>query len=141
MREDEMKYRDLEDAFDYLNSGDPYDHTVFVSRSTGQTYYRSDLADIDELPEDVEENDDYVELPNKYDLDLGKQLVWDFVDRQIPGLKHKVKKIFSRRGAYSRYKSFLAELELLDAWHRFEDERTKEVLLEWCESEGISIED
>jgi hypothetical protein len=35
----------------------------------------------------------------------------------------------------------LAELELLDAWYRFEEERTKEVLLEWCESEGIPIED
>jgi len=136
-----MKYDDLEFAFDYLNSGDPYDHTVYLSRSTGQTYYRSDLADIDELPEDVDENDDYVELPNTYDLDLGKQLVWDFVDRQIPGLKYKVKKIFSRRGAYSRYKSFLAEHDLLDAWHRFEEERTKRVLLEWCESEGISVED
>jgi hypothetical protein len=136
-----VKYADLESAFEYLNIGDPYDHTVYVSRSTGEIYYRSDMADIDELPEDVDENDDYVELPNKYDLDLGKQLVWDFVDRQIPGLKQKVKKIFSRRGAYSRYKDFLAELELLDAWHRFEEERTKEVLLEWCENVGIPIED
>jgi hypothetical protein len=136
-----MKYADLEFAFDYLNVGDPYDKAVYISRSTGEIYYSSDMADIDELPEDVEENDDYVELPNKYDLDLGKQLVWDFVDREIPRLKPKVKKIFSRRGAYSRYKSFLAELELLDAWYRFEAERTKKVLLEWCESEGIPIEE
>jgi hypothetical protein len=134
-----MKYSDLESAFDYLNSGDPYDHTVYVSRSTGQTFYRSDMADIDELPEDVEDNDDYVEIPHRYDLNLGKQLVWDFVDREIPGLKGKVQRIFSRRGAYSRYKAFLADLELLDAWHRFEAERTKEVLLEWCETAGIPI--
>jgi hypothetical protein len=99
------------------------------------------MADIDELPEDVDENDDYVEIPNTYDLDLGKQLVWDFVDREIPGLRNKVQRIFSRRGAYSRYRAFLAELELLDAWHRFEDECTKEVLLEWCENVGIPIED
>ena len=136
-----MKYDDLESAFDYLNVGDPYDKAVYVSRSTGQTYYRSDMADIDELPEDVEQNDDYVEVPNKYDLDLGKQLVWDFVNREIPGLKDKVERIFSRRGAYSRYKAFLAELELLDAWHRFQDERTKEALLEWCESVGIRTEE
>jgi hypothetical protein len=140
-KEVEVKYNDLEFAFDYLNSGDPYEKSVYVSRSTGQTFFRSDMADIDELPDDVEENDDYVEIPNRYDLDLGKKLVWDFVDRQIPGLKNKVQRIFSRRGAYSRYKAFLADLELLDAWHRFEGERTKEVLLEWCKDEGVPIDE
>jgi hypothetical protein len=136
-----MKYYDLEMAFDYVSSGNPYDHTVYLSRSTGHTYYHSEMADMDELPEDVEENDDYVEIPHRYDLDLGKQLVWDFVEREIPGLKGKVQRIFSRRGAYSRFKGFLADLELLDAWHRFEDDRTKKVLLEWCESKGIPIEE
>jgi hypothetical protein len=140
-REVEVKFSDLESAFESQNDGDPYDHVVYISRSTGQTYYRSDMTDIDELPEDVEENDDYVEIPHKYDLDHGKEIVWEFVDRQIPGLKNMVQGIFSRRGAYGRYKAFLADLELLDAWRRFEAERTKEALLEWCESKGISIED
>jgi hypothetical protein len=96
--------------------------------------------EVDELPEDVLENDDYVEIPNRYDFDLGKELVWEFVDRQIPGLKNKVQEIFSRRGAYARYKAFLEDLDLLDAWYRFENERTKEVLLEWCSDKGIPIE-
>ena len=136
-----MKYADLEFEFNSVSSGDPYDHTVYISRSTGQTYFRSDMADVDELPDDVEENDDYVEIPHKHDLDLGKNLVWEFVDLQIPGLKNKVQGIFSRRGAYSRYKAFLADLELLDAWHRLEDERRKEALLTWCKDAGISIEE
>jgi hypothetical protein len=136
-----MKYADLEFVFEFISFGDPYDKAAYVSRSTGKTYVRSDLGDIDELPEDVEENDDYVEVPHKYDLDLGKELVWKFVDLQIPGLKEKVRRIFSRRGAWGRYKSFLADLEMLDAWHRFEEERTRQVLLEWCASEGITIED
>ena len=136
-----MKYADLEFEFNNVSSGDPYDHTVYVSRSTGQTYFRSEMADVDELPDDVEENDDYVEIPHKHDLDLGKKLVWEFVDLQIPGLKNKVQGIFSRRGAYSRYKAFLADLKLLDAWHRFEDERRKEALLSWCKDAGISIEE
>ena len=140
-REVDVKYADLEFAFDYVNSGDPYGHTVYVSRSTGQSYFRSDMAGVDEVPHDVLENDDYVEIPNKLDLDLGKKLVWEFVDRQIPGLKNKIQRIFSQRGAYSRYKTFLEDLELLDAWHRFENERTREALLEWCETEGIPIDE
>ena len=82
-----------------------------------------------------------MEIPHKYDLDLGKELVWEFVDRQIPGLKNRVQGIFSRRGAYGRYKAFLADLDLLDAWHRFEDERTREALLGWCRDQGISIDE
>ena len=136
-----MKFADLELAFEFHNDGDPYDHVAYISRSTGQTYIRSELGGLDELPEDVEENDDYVEIPHKYDLDLGKELVWGFVDRQIPGLKNRVQGIFSRRGAYGRYKAFLADLDLLDAWHRFEDERTREALLGWCRDQGISIDE
>ena len=136
-----MKFANLELAFEFHNDGDPYDHVMYISRSTGRTYIRSEMGGVDELPEDVEENDDYVEIPHKYDLDLGKELVWEFVDRQIPGLKNKVRGIFSRRGAYGRYKAFLANLELLDAWHRFEDERTREALLEWCKDQGVPIDD
>lgn len=136
-----MKFADLEYAFEFINAGDPYEHEAFVSRSTGKTYILSDVAGVDELPEDVLENDDYVEILNKYDLDLGKDLVWQFVDRQIPGLKTKVREIFSRRGAYARYKAFLEDLDLLDAWYRFENERTREVLLEWAREKGISIDD
>jgi hypothetical protein len=140
-REIEVKYADLEFEFNNVSFGDPYEHIVYVSRSTGQTYFRSDMADVDELPDDVEENDDYVEIPHKHDLDLGKKLVWEFVDLQIPGLKNKVQGIFSRRGAYSRYKAYLADLDLLDAWFRFENERTREALLEWCRDEGIPVDD
>ena len=136
-----MKYPDLELAFEFINAGDPYDHAAYVSRSTGKTYVQSELVGVDELPEDVLENDDYVEIPNRYDLDLGNQLVWEFVDLQIPGLKGKVQEIFSRRGAYARYKAFLVDLDLLDPWHRFENERIKEALLEWARDNGIQIED
>ena len=136
-----MKYDDLELVFELISSGDPHGKEAYVSRSTGRTYVRSDMAGVDEVPHDVLENDDYVEIPNKFDLDLGQKLVWEFVDLEIPGLKNKVQAIFSRRGAYSRYKEFLADLELLDAWHRFEDQRTKEALLEWCRDKGVPIED
>ena len=136
-----MKFSELELAFHFVSLGGPYENSAYVSRSTGQTFVCSDAAGIDETPEDANSSDDYVEIPHKNDLDLGKNLVWEFVDREIPGLKDKVRGFFARRGAYARYKSFLAELELLDAWHRFEDDRTKEEILEWCKDNGITIDD
>ena len=136
-----MKFAELELAFAFVNFSDRSDNCAYVSRSTGETFVQSDLAGIDELPDDIDSSDDFVEIPHKNDLDLGTKLVWEFVDQQIPGQIDKVREFFGHRGAYARYKSFLAELDMLDAWHRFEDDRTKEVLLRWCEGESISIDE
>ena len=102
-----IKFSDIELAFDFVSSEQPGIHTAIVSRSRGETYYHTEISDnFDEIPEDVYENDDYVEIPHKNDLDLGQRLVWRFVDREIPGLKDKVRGFFSRRGAYSDIKRF-----------------------------------
>ncbi len=135
-----MKFAELELAFAFVNFDDGSDNCGYVSRSTGETFVQSDLADIDELPDNIGSDDDYVEIPHKHDLGLGQELVWEFVDQKIPRLKGKVRDFFAHRGAYGKYKSLLAENDLLDTWHQFEDDRTKEVLIKWCEDEGISID-
>jgi hypothetical protein len=89
--------------------------------------------------EDIDCHDDYVQVPDKYELDLGTALIWKFVAQQIPALEPKVRELFSRRGAYRRWKSFLEQMDLLDAWYSFENESTRQALLDWCESEGIPI--
>jgi hypothetical protein len=98
------------------------------------------MGDFDELPEDIYENDDYIEIPHKNDLGLGQHLVWHFVEKEIPGLVDKVRSFFSRKGAYSKYKAFLEEIGLLDKWYEFEDARAKEALLQWCKDNGIEID-
>lgn len=136
-----MKFAELELAFAFVNFDDGSDNCGYVSRSTGQTFVQSDLSDIDELPDDIGSNDEYVEIPDKYALGLGQDLVSDFVDQKIPHLKGKVRGFFAKHGAYGRYKSLLAEIDLLDTWHQFEDDRTKEALLKWCGDNGIQIDE
>jgi len=137
-----MKFSDIELAYEFRNSDFDCGASAFVSRTTGETYLVSDdLMDEEELPDDLYESDDYVELPDKRDLDLGNELVWRFVNREIPGLSGKVREIFSRRGAYGRFKDFLASLDLLEQWHRFENKETERTLREWCKDEGIELDD
>lgn len=135
-----MKYDDLERAFMFVNSGPQFDNVVYVSRSTGRTFWCSDAGDVDDLPEDVETSSDYIRVPHKNDLDLGQRLVWQFVMREIPGLEENVRGFFSARGAYGRYKSFLEEVGLLEKWYQFEDEMTKDALLKWCVENEIQTE-
>lgn len=135
-----MSFSEIEDAFGFVSSDQPYMHRAYVSKTTGETFYQSDTSDLDELPEDIYENDDYIEIPHKNDLNLGQRLVWQFVEKEIPGLADKVRSFFSRKGAYSRYKDFLEEVGLLDKWHEFEDSRTREALIQWCKDNEIEID-
>ncbi len=135
-----IKFSDVEMAFDYVSSDQPLMNSAYISKRTGQIYYHSEMYDSDELPEDIYESDDYIEIPHKNDLDLGQHLVRQFVNREIPGLADTVKGFFSRRGAYSKYRSFLEGIGLLKKWQEFEETRTKETLKEWCKENGIEID-
>jgi len=135
-----MRFSDLENAFQFAGMDGGYINEAWVSRSTGEVFLESDEAGIHELPDDVFPNDDLVQVPNRHELDLGQPLVWEFVDEQIPGLRSRVREIFSRRGAYGRYKDFLEGIGLLNVWYDFEDRKTREALLRWCEEEGIPVE-
>jgi hypothetical protein len=135
-----MNFSEIEDAFYFVSSGSPYEHSALLSKETGQIYYASELGDSDELPDDVEEEPDkYIQIPHKNDLGLGKRLVLDFVAESLPDEFGTVERIFQSRGAYSRFKSLLEEKGLLEAWYKYEDSRQKEALREWCMQEKIKI--
>jgi hypothetical protein len=55
------------------------------TKETGETYYVSTLGDSDELPDDLDENEKYINIPHKNDLDLGRNLVFNFISTNLPG--------------------------------------------------------
>ncbi|HDP94668.1 MAG TPA: hypothetical protein ENN40_04825, partial [Candidatus Aminicenantes bacterium] len=108
MGKGKLKWRDLEMAFEFVSAGTFSDNSAYVSRSTGKIFWEGDAVDdLEELPPDVDTNPDYVAIPNKYDLDLGNQLVMDFARGEMPEHFEEIRDIFSRRGAYRRFKNFL----------------------------------
>ncbi|MBN1196798.1 MAG: hypothetical protein JXA62_05270 [Candidatus Aminicenantes bacterium] len=137
-----LKWSDLEMAFEFVSAGTFSDNSAYVSRSTGKTFWEGDAVDdLEELPPDVDSNPDYLAVPNKYDLDLGNQLVMDFARQEMPEHFEDIRKIFSRPGAYRRFKNFLLDHERLDDWYVYEARRTREALLEWCAENDIEVEE
>ena len=140
-----MKYDDIETAFEYANFGGCEEHSAIIDRETGEIYYSSDsmiTGEEEELPEDLYDGDDkYVWLPEKNDLDLGKELVMEFAYQHIPDEVDHVHAIFHRRGAYSRFKDFLDERGQLQAWYDFENTHTKSALIQWCRDNGLELEE
>jgi hypothetical protein len=139
-KENDMIYSTIESAFMFVSSAPPCEHYSVVNRATGEAFFTSDYTGDSDYPDDVDGNDDYISIPHKNDLDLGKPLVMEFVRNRCPKMTSQVLAIFSRAGAYQRYKQFLAENSLLEEWYAFENARTKEAILKWCAENGLVLE-
>ena len=114
----------------------------YISKLTGEIVHDAEAVTGEHCPvEDIDCDDNYLHLPDNFDLDLGQRLVWRFVGIEIPGLEPKVREIFSRRGAYRRWKDFLENNGLLDKWYTFENESTREALVDWCKAHGVPIDE
>jgi hypothetical protein len=140
------KYSDIEFAFDQVNAGSEFGETqAYLDRRTGEIHVHSDLLGDDEegnqLPQDIDDAERYLAIPDKRDLDLGSQLVFDFVRQVLPDDYQEVRAIFSRRGAYGRFKAFLAGRRVLDQWYDFENKAEEAALRAWCEQEGLELSD
>lgn len=134
-----MNYETIEDAYHFVSGAPPYEHTAVIHRATGEAFFASEMAGYDEIPEDAEESD-YLWIPHKNDLDLGKPLVMDFILNRRPDLYDEILEIFRRKGAYGRFKGLLERKGLLEEWYAFEEEKTREALVRWCGENGVELE-
>jgi hypothetical protein len=139
-----VKFSDLQDA--YLSSdfgrADGMNQ-VFICKETGRLYFHSELdPELDEMPADFEENEEkYLPIPDKRELDLGQRLVFDFARQFLPRDIDEIDRIFSKKGAYARFKILLERRHLLDKWYEFENNAEERALREWCELNGIDVVD
>jgi hypothetical protein len=131
--------RELRHAFDFVSAGYPSEHSAWICLDTGKIYWRSSDPGLDDedLPEDIDDTDRYLDVPNQHDLDLGRRLALTFVAQELPDDYDTVAGFFRRRGAYSHFKSLLQMRGRLASWYEFENRATDEALLAWCAEHGI----
>ncbi len=137
-------FDDIYNGFMFANIGGCGENSAILNKQTGKIYYCSDLSGIDEFDEISEEDYDpniHIEIPHKNELDLGRNLVFEFVEQFMPEEADKVGQIFRKRGAYSRYKDLLDSKEMLPKWYDFENRREQLELIEWCKENEIDFKD
>jgi hypothetical protein len=96
--------------------------------------------DIEAWPDDADDEEKYLAIPHKKQLDLGKPLVLEFARQFLPGQFAEVRRMFDRRGAYARFNDLLRRNNALDRWYDFENKATEAALREWCALNEITIE-
>jgi len=134
-----MKLSDLEEAFTFVGSAGFGERSALFCSQTGQVCLRSELGDLDEIPEEAYDSGLWLEIPHKNELGLGRDLVFSFVSQNLPADLDLVVGYFNRRGAYSNYKRLLEKRGVLEVWYEYEETCLKEAILEWCRVEGIEV--
>ena len=132
-----VKINDIEIGIEF-NSSNGFDNESYVDIESGNIIFVSDIID-ERPPEDLYENEKYVLLPTKQELGLGKPLVLDFISETKNELYDEVYEIFSSRGAYRRFRSFLEHNDLLELWYKFEEKKTHEAIIQWCDERNIPL--
>jgi hypothetical protein len=139
-----VRIADITGAFEFANTGGNIgEFNAFVCRRTGKIYYQTDFPDAaemnDELPDDIDDEEKYIALPDKRDLGLGKPLALDFAREFLPDDFDDVRSFFDRRRAYPKFKALLDRRGAIDRWHAFEAKATEQALRDWCALHSIEI--
>jgi hypothetical protein len=113
--------------------------TAILCKETGEIFYASDYDDENQIPEEIYFREDCIEIPHRNDLDLGRNLVFEFVEQYMPEDFERVREILRRKGAYGKYKDLLEDRNILQKWYDFENARQTETLREWCEDNEIAL--
>jgi hypothetical protein len=137
-----ISFQDLLLSFEFVGDG-ASGHQAILCRRTDKIYWRSEFSDLDEfndeLPDDIEDEANYVAIPDKRELGLGKPLVLDFAREFLPDDFDEIRWMFSKGGAYKKFRALLIRRNALDRWYDFESKTTERALREWCELNSIAV--
>ena len=118
------------------------EHQAFLCKQSGKLYCHSELCDdLDILPDDIDDTEKFLQIPDKKELDLGKPLALEFTREFLPEDVGDVRQFFSRRGAYARFKELLDQRGALAEWYAFEAKAEERALREWCALNSIEVSD
>jgi len=142
-RKPSVRFDNLLEAFEMGTFGTYSEFRGFIDLDTGEVHVVSDTHELsDEGAEEIKENGNILPLPSKYDLDLGKRLVFAFADRELSDADaDKVYAFFDRKGGYRRFRDLLTRKSLLQKWYDFEEAATRKALRDWCEAHDLPVTD
>ena len=88
----------------------------------------------DEIDELFEES---IILPTKYEINE-YQMMGDFIETiESPEINNNLQRLIQGKGAFRRFKDYCAEMDIIQDWYKFRDERYKEIAIDWCKQNEL----
>jgi len=141
-----ISFNEVYDAYEYVCIGSDGGASAHLNSESGKVLIvpSAIASDHDEIEaaEKQLETGEWIELPDKYELHLGKELVFRFAaDNLSENDFMRVERIFSHRGAYGNWKDFLEDRDLLKKWYDFSNDAEIKALKEWLVAAAIPFAD
>ena len=129
-------------AFEFVSAAPLEENQAILNRATGEIVCKTGMLDEEEFPEEVESSDNFVWIPHRDELDLGRGLAMDFAEEYIPHEKKTVKRMFRfwRKNPFSDFLAFLERLGRIGEWRAFEKQETRYALLDWCDDNEVEVD-
>ncbi|MDO6721506.1 UPF0158 family protein [Psychrosphaera sp. 1_MG-2023] len=124
-------------AVEFVSASHVFDNEAYINRKSGDIIYIGDLID-EPAPSDLNEAGKYLQIPTKRALDLGKRLALDFTALNMPDKSGYILSVFSRSGAYERFKTLLDNRGQTDNWYAYENNKIKVAVIDWCKANSIN---
>lgn len=87
-----------------------------------------------------EDSTNFIELPSQYDVDEYSMMQNFAFSLSSENHKENLLIALQGKGAFRRFKEVVIYLGIANKWHQYRDKQYKEFILEWCETEGIKVE-
>ena len=88
----------------------------------------------------LEDDTNFIALPSQYDVDeysMMENFTFSLNDERH---KENLSIALQGKGAFRRFKDTVIYLGIEDNWYQYRDKQYKEFVLEWCEMEGIKVD-
>ncbi len=86
---------------------------------------------------EVLESDDYLQLPDKFDIH-NWQIMDDFcLSQRRPDIKDELRNLIRGGGAFHRFNSAIRRLSLVNEWFDFKDKTYEQIAINWLEVNNI----
>lgn len=101
--------------------------------------FLSNIGEYEELTED--EIDELFEksiiLPTQYEINE-YQIMVDFIET-IDNLeiKNNLQRLIQGKGAFRRFKDYCFEINIIQDWYKYKEEKYKEIAIEWCKQNEL----
>lgn len=134
---EKLKLKEVIDAIDSVSR----DTQVFYSPKKKEFIYQgSYFDDFNEMEEGEEYDDDLISLPDSYEINEYRMME-DFIDTiEDVRIANCLTISLQGQGAFRRFKDMCINLDLIDKWYEFKNEKLKKMAIEWCEEHKLAYE-
>jgi len=112
----------------------------YLNKETGELIFPTD-EDGNNETEKYENNDNYIQLPTKFDIneyDIMEDFCLSIEDDKLRDIfMYSIK----GKGAFKRFKDTAYKHEILENWYEFKNIALKHIAIEWCKDNNISYTD